>query len=91
MKTNHFVTLWIEGRESSEYGAPLITKGQTSLHGFIDYTLAREKAIRIGRNILKNNAYFGYQRTQEDEGKIVIEFSHYANERAQKRYTIQYA
>lgn len=91
MKTNHFVTLWVEGRKSSEYGAPLITKGQTTLHGFVDYALAKEKAIKVSRNIIALNAHFGHCFTQEREGDITIEFSYYANERPQKRFTIQYA
>lgn len=91
MKTNHFVSLWIEGRKSSEYGAPLISRGQTTLHGFVDYELAREKAIKVGRNIIKQNSHYHAVITNEDEGQIVIEFCHSANERPQKRYTIQYA
>jgi len=95
MKTNHFVQLWLKGRQSSEYGAPMTTKGRTTLYGFVDYAQAREKAIKVGRNILKLNSHYGYQATNESEygngGRIEIEFSHRAIENPQKVYTIIYA
>ena len=82
----YFVQLLIEQRE----GAFMREKGRTTLYGFTDESASHDKAITIGRNIIKNNEGRRFELKQEG-GQIVIAYAHSIHEQPYKRYTIFYA
>ena len=83
---NNFVQLIIEERK----GAFMRERGRTTLYGFVDESASHEKALTIGRNVIKNNDSRKAEVKQSD-GMIEISFAHSIHENPYKRYTIIYA
>lgn len=85
----NFVQLLIEQRE----GAFMREKGRTTLYGFIDESASHDKAIEIGRNIVKNNEGKRFELKEERGaigGQIVIAYAFSIHELPYKQYTIIY-